>query len=128
MANLSNTEIGVRIVSLINEGKTTEAVDALYDEKIVSIEPMGSDEMPARMEGIAAIRGKGEWWFGNNDVHEMVAAGPYFGHRDDQFAVHFRIDATFKPTGERRNMHEVGLYTTRGGKVVQEEFLMPPQS
>jgi hypothetical protein len=45
------------------------------------------------------------------------------GHRDDQFAVLFALDATFKPSGERNTMTEVALYTVAGDKVVQEEFL-----
>ena len=33
------------------------------------------------------------------------------------------MDVTNKPSGERSQMVEVGLYTVAGGKVVQEEFL-----
>lgn len=123
MSHPSNVEIGAQVVALSNAGKGLEAIDRLYDEKIVSIEPQGTEEMPARIEGIEAVRGKSEWWYGNHDVHEVVASGPYCGHRDDRFAVHYRLDVTFVPTGERRGMEEVGLYTVRDGKIVQEEFL-----
>jgi hypothetical protein len=119
----SNVAIGARVVALSNAGKGLEAIDLLYDEKIVSIEGEGTEEMAARIEGIEAVRGKSEWWYGHHDVHEVVATGPYCGHRDDQFVVHFRLDVTFVPTGERREMEEVGLYTVRGGRIVQEEFL-----
>ena len=120
---MSAIEIGAKLVALCRQGRATEAVDALYDEKIVSIEGQGSEEMPARMEGIEAIRGKSEWWHDNHDVHLMAAAGPYAGHRDDQFVVRFNMDVTFKPRGERSQMEEVGIYTVRDGKIVQEEFL-----
>ena len=123
MSTPSNVEIGTKLVALCNAGKGEEAVEQLYDEKIVSIEGQGSDEMPARMEGIDAIRGKGVWWSENHEVHSSTAAGPYAGHRDDQFVVRFNMDVTFKPSSERSQMEEVGIYTVREGKIVQEEFL-----
>ena len=123
MSNPSAAEIGNKLVELCNAGKGLDAVDTLYDEKIVSIEAQGSEEMPARMEGIQAIRGKNSWWYENHDVHKSAATGPFCGHRDDQFAVLFELDATFKPSGQRQQMNEVAIYTVAGGKVVQEEFL-----
>jgi hypothetical protein len=116
-------EIGQRLVELSNAHKGLEAVDTLYHEKIVSIEAHGSDAMPARTEGLPAVRGKSVWWYDNHDVHTSTATGPYCGHRDDQFAVVFSLDATFKPSGERSQMTEVALYTVKNDKVVQEEFL-----
>lgn len=119
----SAIEVGKQLVALCNQGKSEEAVDTLYDEKIVSIEGQGSEEMPARMEGIQAIKGKSQWWFDNHEIHSMQATGPFCGHRDDQFVVQFEMDVTNKPSGQRMQLNEVGLYTTRDGKVAQEEFL-----
>lgn len=123
MSHPSHIEIGKQIVELSNAGQGETAVERLYDEKVVSIEGQGSDEMPARIEGLAAVRQKGAWWYGNHEIHSAVATGPYAGHRDDQFVVRFELDVTFKPTGERSQMEEVGLYTVANGKVVREEFL-----
>jgi hypothetical protein len=114
---------GRKLVELCNADKGMEAVDTLYDEKIVSIEGQGTPEMPARMEGIEAVRGKSRWWYDNHEVHASKAVGPFCGHRQDQFAVLFETDVTNKPSGQRSQMTEVGLYTVKGGKVVQEEFL-----
>jgi hypothetical protein len=116
-------EIGKRLVELSNAHKGLEAVDTLYDESIVSIEAQGGDTMPARMEGIEAVRGKSVWWYDHHEVHHSVATGPFCGNREDQFAVLFELDATFEPSGERQQMREVALYTVADGKVVQEEFL-----
>lgn len=117
------SEIGTELVRLCNQGKDSEVVDRYYDEKIVSIEGQGSEEMPARMEGIEAIRGKHAWWYDNHEVHSTRAVGPFCGHRDDQFAVLYELDATFKESGQRMQMSEVALFTVRDGKIVQEEFL-----
>ncbi len=123
MSSATHIEIGQAIVDLSNEGKGLEAIDRFYAEKVVSIEGQGSEEMPARIEGLAAVRGKSEWWYDNHDVHAVAASGPYAGHRDDQFVVRFNLDTTFKPSGERSQMEEVGIYTVKNGKIVQEEFL-----
>lgn len=119
----SVNEIGTQLVALCNADKALEAVHKLYDEKIVSIEGQGSDEMPARMEGIKAIEGKHHWWEENHEIHSSKATGPFVGHRDDQFAVLFEMDVTNKPSKQRTRMTEVALYTVKNGKIVQEEFL-----
>jgi len=119
---MSAIEVGTKLVTLCNAGKSMEAVDTLYSEKIVSIEAQAGDALPQRMEGIDAVRGKSEWWYDNNEVHSMTATGPFCGHRDDQFVVKFDLDATPKG-GERMQMQELGIYTTDGDKIVQEEFL-----
>ena len=116
-------QIGTEFVKLVNQGKDAEVVDRYYDDKIVSIEGQGSETMPARMEGIQAIRGKHQWWYDNHEVHSAQATGPFVGHRADQFVVKFDIDVTPKESGERSRMSEVGLFTIRNGKIVQEEYL-----
>jgi hypothetical protein len=120
---MTNAQIGRKLVDLCKAGKALEAVDTLYDEKIVSIEAQGSDGMPARTEGIEAVRGNNKSWYDRHEVHSAKAVGPFCGHRDDQFAVLFETDVTDKTSGNRLQLTEVALYTVRGGKVVQEEFL-----
>jgi len=118
----SVNEIGNRLVSLCSTGKGMDALDTLYAKDIVSVEAEGSPELPARLEGIEAIRGKNEWWYENHEVHATDAAGPFRGHEADQFAVFFQTEVTFKPTGERQKLSEVGLYTVSGDKIVREDF------
>ena len=117
-------EIGRKMTELVNQGPAAEArfVQDYYADDIVSIEGAGSEEVPARMEGIEAIRGKHAWWYDNNEVHGISAEGPYIGQRDDQFVIRFIMDTTPKG-GERNQMTEVGLFTVSNGKIVQEEYL-----
>ena len=119
---MTTQAIAKRLVQLCNSGKSEQAVDELYSADIVSIEAQGTPEAPARIHGIKAVREKGEWWNANNEVHGMTAAGPFIGDRADQFAVSFDIDMTPKG-GARTRMTEVGLYTVRGDKIVEEAFL-----
>jgi hypothetical protein len=121
---MSALETGKQLVELCSKGRFLDAVDTLYARNVVSIEPQGAPGMPAKMEGIAAIRGKNQWWGENHEVHDMQVEGPFVGPQKDQFAVLFRLDVTNKPSGQRMKMSEVALYTVnRNGKIKQEEFL-----
>lgn len=116
-------EIGARLVELCRQGKNLEAIDSLYADDIVSIEATGDEKMPARMEGIAAIKGKSEWWLANHTVHSGAARGP-FPH-GDRFIVLFDYDITANAgpmAGQRMKIEEAALYTVRDGKIAKEEF------
>lgn len=120
---MSTLEVGKKLVELCRQGKLHEAMETLYGPNIVSIEAMSSPAMPARMEGIAAVRGKAEWWEKNHQVHSGKAEGPW--PHGDRFIVHFTFDvtATSGPmAGKRMLLDEAALYTVKDGKVVQEEF------
>ena len=117
-------EIGQALVEMVSQGRDSEQafVAQYYAHDIVSIEGAGSDEMPARLEGIEAIRGKHDWWYNNNEVHGTTVEGPYVGNREDQFVIKFTMDMT--PTdGERTQMEEVAIFTIRDDKIVHEEYL-----
>jgi ketosteroid isomerase-like protein len=119
---MSAKEIGKKMVELCRQGKNLESVETLYADDIVSVEasppPDGGDRVS---KGKDAVRGKNEWWLGNHEVHSSEVDGPY-PHGDDKFAVRFKFDATFKPSGERHELEEIGVFTVKNGKVVREEF------
>ena len=115
-------QIGEQLVALCNEGKDDEVVARFYADNIVSIEDNGTDEAPARIEGIDALRAKHAWWNSNVEMHSAQAEGPFIGLREDQFAVRFSMDATMPEAG-RVQATEMALYTLSDGKIVQEEFL-----
>jgi ketosteroid isomerase-like protein len=115
-------EIGRRLVDLCQKGKNLEAL-SLYAPDAVSVEAMGSEAMPAVMTGVKAIRGKGEWWLANHDVHRASAKGPF--PNGDRFTVVYDYEVTPKAgpmAGKRMAMEEVALYTVKDGKIVREEF------
>ncbi len=115
--------VGKKLVDLCREGKNTEAIQTLYSPDIVSIEVMGSPDMPARMEGMDAIKGKNDWWEKNHEVHSAQVDGPW--PHGDRFIVRFKYDITAKAgpmAGKRMTLDEAGLYTVKNGKVTQEEF------
>jgi ketosteroid isomerase-like protein len=112
--------IGHELVGLCRQGRNSDAIERLYSPNIVSIESMGSEEMPAEVNGIDAVHKKHDWWTSNMDVHSASVKGPFLG--DDEFAVYFEYDTTFKPTGKRSSMKEMALYTVQNGQIAREEF------
>jgi ketosteroid isomerase-like protein len=115
--------VGKKLVDFCKEGKHMEAIDALYSTNIVSVEAGAPPNSSPRSEGVAAVKGKGEWWVQNHDVHKAEVDGP-FPH-GDRFIVRFKYDVTAKAgpmAGKRFTMDEAGLYTVKDGKVVHEEF------
>ena len=115
---MTTQEIAGAFAALCKAGQFEEAGERFWAEDVVSVEPMAGEMVV--MTGKAAVRGKGEWWHANHDVHATETDGPYVN--GDQFALRFRIDVTQKASGQRMQMEEVGLYTLRDGKVVEERF------
>lgn len=119
----STIEVAKKLAALCREGKFEQAGEELYSPNIVSIEVHGGPNMPARMEGIDAVRKKGQWWNENHTVHSCKVDGPW--PHGDRFIVRFVMDvtATGGPMkGKRMNLDEAALYTVKDGKITQEEF------
>ncbi len=116
-------EVGKKLVEFCRQGKAAEAINTLYSPKIVSIEAAGGPSMPARMEGIEAIKGKAQWWEQNHEVHSAQVEGPW--PHGNRFIVHFKYDVTVKAgamAGKRMIMDGAALYTVEDGKIIEEEF------
>ncbi len=111
---METLEVGRGLVALCKEGKFMEAIETYYSDDIVSIEGAEMEGLPKRMEGIEAIKGKNNWWAENHEVHEVRVEGPFAAEALDQFAVYFHMDVTNKPSGQRSQSSEMGLYTITG--------------
>lgn len=116
----STAAVAEELVALCREGRNFDAISKFYARDIVSIESVGNEEMPAEMRGIDAVRKKNDWWVENNEVHSVDVNGPFVG--DEQFAVQYTWDVTFKPMKRRWTNTEMALYTVKDGKIVREQF------
>ena len=117
---MTTNEVANTLVRLCSEGKLMEAAEALYSPDIVSVEAGAPPGQSREAKGIAAVKAKGEFWTQNHDVHSFEVEGPLVAGA--QFAVIFKMDATFKPQNRRFQMEEVAVYKVADGKIVYEEF------
>ena len=113
-------EVGRKLVDLCKQNKNREAVETLYADDVESVEPCTMPNMPNPMKGKDTVLGKTDWWFDNHEVHGGEVKGPW--PHGDKFIVVFAMDITHKPSGNRMQIEEAGLYTVKNGKVVREEF------
>jgi hypothetical protein len=110
-------QVAETFTELCKAGKFEEAGERFWADDVVSLE--ARDGPMSRTDGRDQTRAKGDWWSENNEVHGFTTVGPFVN--GDQFALRFDIDVT--PRGEgRRQLEEVGLYTVRDGKIVEERF------
>ena len=119
-APASTAGVAEELVQLCRAGRNLDAIAKLYSPRIVSIEPIGNEAMPAEISGIDAVRQKNEWWYDNYEVNSADVQGPFVG--GDQFAVRYDFETTTKATGQRVRMTEMALYTVNDGKIVREQF------
>jgi hypothetical protein len=114
---MTTGELAKAFATMLAEGRDREAAETFWAEDVVSREAM--DGPMAVTRGRAEIFAKHDWWGANNAVHGVTVAGPFVN--GDQFALRFSMDVT--PNGEARaQMDEIGLYTVRDGRIVEERF------
>jgi hypothetical protein len=114
---MSTADVAKEFTAALKVSKFEDA-EKLWSDEVVSIEAMDGPMKEAR--GRPAVHAKSEWWFANHEIHKFETAGPFVN--GDQFALRFSIDVTQKESGNRVQMDEVGLYTVRDGKIVEERF------
>ena len=114
---MTTAETAKDFTELLKQGNDDAAAKYNADD-IVSYEAM--DGPMAVCRGKEAVKQKGDWWRQNHEVHGASVEGPFVN--GDQFAVRFKYDITPKATGERVAVDEIGLYTVKGGKIVEERF------
>jgi len=118
---MNTQEIANKVVELTRKQAWHEAVDALYDKDIVSVEAQGGEGESPEKRGIDAIRGKVDWWVSAMEVHSFKVTGPFVAH--DRFVVQYDVDVTERNSKKRFQLSEVGVYTVKNGKIVREQFL-----
>jgi ketosteroid isomerase-like protein len=116
---MTTTETAKAFTDMLKAGDHEGAAKKFNAANIVSLEAM--DGPMARVEGAAAVKAKSDWWYGAHEVHSATSAGPFVN--GNQFTVIFNMDITTKETGQRMQMQEIGLYTVKDGKIVEEKFM-----
>ncbi len=114
---MSTQDIAKAFTEMCSKGEFDAAGKQYWSDDIISREPMTGDM--AELKGRKAVEAKGQWWYANHTIHSTQVEGPYV--HGDQFIVRFKMDVTPKG-GQRMSLDEVGLYTVKNDKIVEESF------
>ena len=123
---METKEVAEKLVQYCREGKNADAINELYAENVVSLEPKGWPT--ERVEGKSAVIEKNNNWFASvEEIHSAEVSDPIW--TNDHFTCKFNFDITFKEQG-RNKMEEVAVYKVNEGKIVEEQFFynLPPMS
>ena len=114
---MKTEDIAKNLVSWFNDGQEERCYQELYSPSSVSIEPGGENPVSTGIEEVAK---KGEWWRETYEMHSSSASSPIVA--DNWFSVRFEMDTTHKPSGQRSEMAEIGVFQVADGKIVKEQF------
>jgi ketosteroid isomerase-like protein len=110
--------VALAFTELLKADKFEEAEDTYWADDVVSIEAEEGEFSYAK--GRADLKKKHAWWEAQVEaIHSASVEGPYV--HGDQFLVRFQMDLTMKGHG-RMAMDEIGAYTVKDGKIVEERF------
>jgi hypothetical protein len=111
-------ELGAALLAHVRSGAHDDMPlwKAHFHKNFTSIEGSGQ-----AWTGTKSVQAKCEAWMGEHIVHSAKATGPFVGATG--FSVVYDMDVEHKPTGNLFQMQEVGVYTVKKGKIVQEEFM-----
>lgn len=118
---MTTKEVAERLTELCNQGQNAQAIEELYADNVVSVEPKGA---PMELcEGKEAVKAKTEGFMGSvEEFHSAFYSDPVVGA--NHFAISMGMDITFKGQG-RMKMEEIGVYQVENGKITREEFFFP---
>lgn len=115
---MSVQEVADKLVDLCREGKHTDAINELYDDNAVNIEPQGSQAQT--IEGREAILKATEQWFSSvEEMHSGEVSDPLVAA--DHFACRMTYDVTYKEHG-RMVMDEIAVFGVKDGKISSAQF------
>ena len=116
---MTTHEVAHQLVDLCKTGQWNKALDDLYSNDAVSIEPAGSN-FPEHTAGLDNIKAKGAHWESMvEEVHGMEIEGPLVA--DNFFSCTMKMDITIKGMPRAVN-EEVCIYKVDNGKIVSEQF------
>lgn len=120
---MTTQEIANKWAEYCRTGRWDQALSELYADHCVSIEMEGAQGFPYKVEGMEAIKAKGEQWNGMmEEFHGVEIEGPIVA--GDHFSATMKMDVTMK--GQPRGVNEeIALFRVADGKIVSEQFFYP---
>ena len=120
---MTTQEVANKYVEMCNAGKMDEIQAALYAENAVSIEMEGAPGASQKVEGMEAIKAKGQYWQGSVEAfHGIEVEGPVVA--GEHFSCALKMDITYKGQARKKD-EELAMFRVKNGKIVSEQFFYP---
>jgi len=117
---MSTEEIAKKWAEYCLSGQMENAQEELYADHCVSLEMEGAEGFPQKVEGIEAIKAKGQQWSEMvEEFHGLDIEGPLVA--GNHFTATMKMDITMKGA-PRKTDEEVAIYRVEDGKIVSEQF------
>jgi hypothetical protein len=116
---MSAQEVANRLVRLCRDGKNVDAINELYDEHVISLEPEGAPMEQKTIGRDAVLAGTNRWFSSVEELHNVDISNPVVA--GNFFACGMNIDATYKGQG-RNVMDELCVFEVNDGKIVTSQF------
>ncbi len=116
---MSAQEVAHRLVQQCREGKNVDAINELYDEHIISLEPEGGPMEQKTIGKDAVLESTNQWFNSVEELHSVRISDPVVA--GNFFACGMTIDATYKGQG-RNVMDELCVFEVKDGKIVTSQF------
>lgn len=121
---MTTQEIADRLVELCRAGKERQAVNELYADDFVSLEPDGAPNQ--RSVGHAAhVEKEKNFDAMVETMHEIRWSDPIVAENFFTLGLYMHIDMTDGP--RKMDMDELCVYQVKDGKIVQEQFFYTVQ-
>jgi len=115
---MTTQQVADRLVALCRQGEILKAMEELYADEIVSIEPEHSPSKTAKGKKVVSEKGK-QFASLIETRHDGSFSDPLVAGR--YFSTAMMLDATFKGKG-RMKLEEICLYEVKNGRIVWEQF------
>ena len=120
---MSTKEVANKWAEYCRTGQWDKAVEELYGKNCVSLEMEGAQGFPQKVEGLDAIKMKGQQWEQMvEEFHGVEIEGPIIA--GNHFTASMKMDITMKGQA-RRISEEVAVFQVEEGKIVSEQFFYP---
>jgi ketosteroid isomerase-like protein len=119
---MTTPEIAARLVELCTSGNFDTALDELYADEAISIEPEATPEFAKETKGKDALIKKGEkFTHMTEELHNVTVSNPLVTGNIIAFVL--TMDITMKGR-KRMSMGELCVYQVKDGKIISEQFFM----
>ncbi|HYE62426.1 MAG TPA: nuclear transport factor 2 family protein [Phycisphaerales bacterium] len=121
--HLATKQVADRLVALVREGKSYQAIQELYADNARHLEPFSMPGCPGVNEGKQRLLQMCEHWEKTTTVHSATCGDPIVN--GNQFICPMSLDATSTEgpmANKRMQMSETALYTVKDGKITEARF------